>query len=214
MLAPATASRGSGQRSRMRTHAHTHGACLHLRPSRRRWRTRLSGSSWRCRRACRSPASMCESAWHRFGTVPQLSPLPPGTDTLGSGLLRAREWLQGAAFMPGQRRYPLTIRSYTRQANCCSRSVPTAYGRRWTDECVEGATNVEYCPLGTPFGNVGWRPAEGWCGKDHRSGDVCTSCTCCCPDAPPDACVQSHPTPGPTPALTPASAPCDDPKGC
>ena len=45
--------------------------------------------------------------------------------------------------------------------------MPTAYGRRWTDECVEGTTNVEYCPLGTPFGNVGWRPAEGWCGKDE-----------------------------------------------
>ena len=120
----------------------------------------------------------------------------------------------GGGFHARPKRYPLTIRSYTRQANCCSRSVPTAYGRRWTDECVEGATNVEYCPLGTPFGNVGWKPAEGWCGKDHRSGDVCTSCTCCCPDAPPDACVQSYPTPGPTPALTPASAPCDDPKGC
>jgi len=97
-------------------------------------------------------------------------------------------------------------------ANCCSRSVPTAYGRRWTDECVEGAANIEYCPLGTPFGNVGWRPAEGWCGKDHRTGNVCTSCTCCCPDAPPDACLRSYPTRGPTPALTPAL--CDDPKAC
>ena len=75
-------------------------------------------------------------------------------------------------------------------ANCCSMSVPVAYGRRWTAECVEGVALVEYCPLGTPFGNVGWRADEGWCGKDHSTGAVCTSCTCCCPDAPPSACIR------------------------
>lgn len=75
-------------------------------------------------------------------------------------------------------------------ANCCSETVPIAYGRRWTDVCVSGATHVEYCPLGTPFGNVGWQATEGWCGKDHSTGAVCPSCTCCCPNVPQSLCVK------------------------
>jgi hypothetical protein len=101
--------------------------------------------------------------------------------------------------------------------HCCSRNVPTAYGRRWTDECLEGVNTVEYCPLGTPFGNVGWRPDEGWCGRDHASGDVCTSCTCCCPNAPPDACTRHYaPNPTPLPTPLPSPAPCffTDPPSC
>ena len=79
-------------------------------------------------------------------------------------------------------------------ANCCSETVPIAYGRRWTDECVSGATHVEYCPLGTPFGNVGWQATEGWCGKDHSTGAVCPSCTCCCPNVPVGLC-NKRPSP-------------------
>ena len=38
--------------------------------------------------------------------------------------------------------------------------------------------------------------------------------TCCCPDAPADACVRSYLTNKPADTPAPSEAPCDDPKAC
>ena len=69
-------------------------------------------------------------------------------------------------------------------APCCSRFSGLAYERKWTSLCVShDTTDVEYCPLGTPYGDVGWSPQDGYCGI-NPSGAVCDACACCCPGMP------------------------------
>lgn len=47
--------------------------------------------------------------------------------------------------------------------------------------CPHEGADVTFCPLGTPYGDVGWPPHEGFCGMHQASGSVCAQCECCCP---------------------------------
>ena len=67
---------------------------------------------------------------------------------------------------------------------CCSELSLLAFERKWTSLCSPKSSSVVYCPLGTPYGNVGWEPKDGWCGIDPASQAVCTACECCCPGVP------------------------------
>ena len=69
-------------------------------------------------------------------------------------------------------------------APCCSKFSILAYERKWQSLCVSHETeSVDYCPLGTPYGDVGWSPQDGYCGI-NPAGAVCDACACCCPGMP------------------------------
>ncbi len=67
---------------------------------------------------------------------------------------------------------------------CCSELSRLGYERKWTSLCAYNTQSVAYCPMGTPYGSVGWDPLDGWCGIDPKTQAVCPACECCCPGVP------------------------------